>query len=115
MAHRPELRHLVFGRLAAEEKLLGEEFRVYEGATFDDTSNGCYSYVPCRPADADDVRFERPVIELPGFVDQNLRMSAGGKPTEPERLRELWERVTDQVLDRGLALGVYAEMPRFGT
>ena len=51
-------------------------YRLYIGATPDDPVEGMFSYVPCRPADADRSGFARPAITLPGLINPNLRMQA---------------------------------------
>lgn len=49
---------------------------VYRGATMAHLVNDTYSFVPCRPFDGDEVRFEGPVIEAEPYINTNLRMRA---------------------------------------
>jgi hypothetical protein len=44
-------------------------FTLYRGARYEAPANGMYSFVPCRRADADNVRFTRPSISLPGYLN----------------------------------------------
>ena len=87
-------------------------WRLYFGVTCANPLQGMYSFFPCRPYDAKSKGFGRPRISLPSVITDNLNQ--GKKLTEKRSLDEmklLWRRVAEQVIEQGLALGVYAEMP----
>ncbi|MDD5556427.1 MAG: hypothetical protein PHN82_04155 [bacterium] len=88
-------------------------YRLYTGATPERPYRGMFSYFPCRPFREGDPRgFARPVIRLPGIVDDELRGWQRMNPQEDiESVVKLWHEVTRQVLKQGLSLGVRAEMP----
>jgi hypothetical protein len=72
-----------------------------------------FSYFPCAPFREGAVRgFARPVIRLPGVIDDTLKGWQRMNPRERvEEVVPLWREVTRQVLAQGFALGVSAEMP----
>ena len=87
---------------------------LFRGATYEAPINGMYSFVPCRRADADDVRFARPSISLPGCVSPKRWRSAYGAkiPRFAADVREQWEKVRKQVLDAGCLLGLQFSTPQ---
>jgi hypothetical protein len=90
-----------------------ETWRLYFGVSHDKPLQGMYSFFPCRPYEAESKGFARARIALPGVITDNLYQ--GKKYTEQPSLAEmkmLWDEVVAQVQEQGLALGVYAEMPR---
>lgn len=91
-------------------------YRLYTGATHEKPLHGMFSYFPCTPYKGGDARgFARPVIKLPGIVDDTLRGWQRMNPQENiEAVERLWREVTRQVLAQGLALGVGTEMPPVG-
>jgi len=90
--------------------------RLYRGATVDDPFDGMFSFFPCRPAGGN-VGFERPRIELPAeFFNAGLLQGAKGhslnaEPVGAPTLKGLWQSIVEQILDQGLLLGTYAEVP----
>jgi len=88
-------------------------YRLYTGATFEKPIHGMFSYFPCRPYRKEDARgFARPVIKLPGIVDDRLRGWQRMNPQKDiEAVARLWREATRQVVDQGLALGIRADMP----
>jgi hypothetical protein len=89
-----------------------ETWRLYFGVTFEKPLEGMYSFFPCRPYETKCRGFARPRISLPGAITNTLNQ--GKKLTEQsnlDRLKLLWSKVVEQVQERGLVLGVYAEMP----
>jgi hypothetical protein len=90
-------------------------YRLYVGATIDDPLDGMFSFFPCAPA-GDERGFPRPPIVLPGYVNPKSFQAPGGagrsgSAIDPSVVRNLWVSVRDQVLERGLALGVEAKVP----
>ncbi len=92
----------------------GCSYRLYTGATWEKPYGRIFSYFPCRPYREGDRRgFARPVITLPGIVDNELRGWQRMNPQQNvESVAKLWDEVTRQVLAQGLSLGVHAEMPK---
>jgi hypothetical protein len=91
-----------------------DSFTLYRGATYEARINGMYSFVPCRRADADEMRFSRPSISLPGYVNPKSTQSAYGakSPRSAADIQNQWENVRKQVLDAGCLLGVRFSTPR---
>lgn len=90
-----------------------DTWRLYFGATHDDPVNRMYSYFPCLPDKPTSKGFARPRISLPGKITDNLYQ--GKKYSEQpslDAMESLWKKITEQVKQQGLAMGVYAEMPK---
>jgi hypothetical protein len=91
----------------------GAQLRLYSGATRQEPTNGMFSFAPCLPADVGAHGFARPAIRLDDLITPNLKM--GFKSTRglsDREAQQLWERVTDQVVNQDLALGTRFTMPR---
>ena len=89
-------------------------FTLYRGATYEAPVNGMYSFVPCRRADITNVRFPRPYVSLPGYVNPRSAQAPKGakSPRSATEVREQWECVRQQVLDAGCLLGLRFSSPR---
>jgi hypothetical protein len=88
-----------------------ESWRLYFGATYDKPVHGMYSFFPCQPYDASSRGFARPKISLSGTITDNLRQGKRYEQPTLDAMKLLWEKITEQVREQGLALGAYAEMP----
>lgn len=102
-----------YRRLPAEVVGAQDTWRLYFGVNHDNPVQGMYSYFPCEPYDARSKGFVRPKISMTGQITDNLYQ--GKRYSEQANLHAmklLWENVSGQVKQQGLALGVYAEMPR---
>ncbi len=86
---------------------------LYGGATRSEPVSGMYSFVPCRRADSGLMRFARPVIELPGYVNPASKQSPSGalEPRPIEQARRQWLSVWEQVLSSGCLLAVSFPTP----
>lgn len=86
--------------------------RLYRGASYEDgSSDSPFCFFPCLPSD-DSLGFARPTIRIPNVITDNLKQGRKiGPPRTAEEVRELWRSVVTQVIDQGLCLGIYAEMP----
>lgn len=86
---------------------------LYRGATIDDPVDGMYSFVPARRIDHGDPRFARPAICLAGIVNPRSTQSTRGAhvPRPISEVRDHWEHVRDQVLDRDLGIAVRLDTP----
>jgi hypothetical protein len=86
--------------LMTDSDCSGEAFVLYRGATYEAPVEGMYSFVPCRRADRADLRFARPPVSLPGYIDPSSWRGPSGtnKPRSITELRQLWEKVRQQVL-----------------
>ena len=87
-------------------------FRLYEGATPASPVEGMFSFFPCKPYEDSLEGFSRPAIAIDGII--NPRNWRSVKMTSLESLdvaRHLWERIADQAMHHGLALGVHAATP----
>ena len=90
-------------------------FTLYSGATYEAPVNGMYSFVPCRRADCENVRFARPALSLPvEFINPCSWQSPKGAGTalSPHKIRELWTTVRKQVVDAECLIGVHFPTPR---
>jgi hypothetical protein len=86
--------------------------RYYVGATPSSAVSGMYSFAPCRPAAGARSSFARPAISLDGFVSANLRQQArSSDPLAVVDAATAWQRVVEQVVEQGLALGTRFELP----
>jgi hypothetical protein len=86
--------------------------RLYGGATFNNPLDGMYSVFPCLPASQPTVGFARPAIQLPDYITDTL--SQGRRVTELEShdaAYSVWNAVVGQIRDRGLLLGIRADLP----
>jgi hypothetical protein len=94
-------------------KMPGCTYRLYSGAPHSQPYQGMFSYFPCKPWKEADARgFARPVITLPGVIDDSLKGWQRMNPQESiEAVVGLWKEVTRQVLAQGLALGVRTDIP----
>jgi hypothetical protein len=94
-----------------------KEWRLYFGAMYNNPVRGMYSFFPCQPYKTNSRGFARPRISLPGRITGNLnegkkyRDKNHPEQLNPDTMKLLWEKVAKQVIKKGLALGVYAEMP----
>ncbi len=87
---------------------------LYRGATYEDRGDfsGMYSFVPCRRADDDRARFQRPRISLACVNPESWRVPSGASKPVPEHLvREQWLRVREKVLAWGCLQGVWFRTP----
>lgn len=93
-----------------EDKLT---FYLYKGVTFENRhqANGMFSFFPCRPY-SDDVGFKRPAINLDKFVNPNLMMGYKASQVNPDKVKELWESIVDQVVGQKLVLGIQTDFPK---
>jgi hypothetical protein len=87
---------------------------LYRGATYEAPVNGMYSFVPCHRANQASMRFPRPSISLPGYVNPgSARAARGAKDSRSATdVLEQWENVRKQVLDAGCLLGVWFSTPQ---
>ncbi len=97
----------------AVNKTAGCAYRLYRGATWERPLHGMFSYFPCKPWKDGDARgFARPVITLPGIVDDRLR---GWQRMNPQEkigdVERLWKEVARQVAAQGLSFGVKTGVP----
>ncbi|MEI6633045.1 MAG: hypothetical protein WCP22_04405 [Chlamydiota bacterium] len=97
-------------------KMPGCTYRLYYGATRSQPYQGMFSYFPCRPWKEGDARgFARPVITLPGVIDNSLKGWQRMNPQESAgAVVTLWREVARQVLAQGLSLGVRTDIPEEG-
>lgn len=92
-----------------------KQFMLYRGATYEARINGMYSFVPCRRADSEIVRFPRPPVALPlCCVNPSSTQSpnGAGRPRTMAELVDVWEIVREQVLKADCLLGVHFSTPR---
>jgi hypothetical protein len=92
----------------------GKCFTLYRGATYEAPISGMYSFVPCRRADREGVRFSRPSVALPlCYLNPRSTQSpnGAGRPRTVVEVREQWQLVREQVLKADLLLGVHFSTP----
>jgi hypothetical protein len=85
-----------------------QAFTLFRGATLKDHVDGMYSFVPAKPSTTPDVRFARPAITAPGYLNPASKQSPSGalKPLHADEVRQVRTSVRDQVFDAGCVLGV---------
>jgi hypothetical protein len=89
------------------------DLRLYFGATCTNPVDGMFSFFPCLPYASNTNGFARPVIKIEGATRDNLTQGYKLTPnTDVHGSKRLWDEVVKQVLDRGLLLGVFTELPR---
>lgn len=90
-----------------------DKWRLYFGASYDKHVHGMYSYFPCQRFEPSSRGFGRPKISLPGKITGNLNQGEkySGQPNL-DTMKLLWDKVAKRVTQKGLALGVFAEMPK---
>jgi hypothetical protein len=86
-------------------------FRFYSGARIENAINGMYSFFPCIQETNDPMRFERPVIDVPGIVNHALMMGSKGTKMPLSEIEKVWQLVVSQVHNQGLRLGLSAREP----
>ncbi|GLY43201.1 hypothetical protein Amsp01_092240 [Amycolatopsis sp. NBRC 101858] len=89
------------------------QLTLYRGATIDKPIHGMYSFVPARPADHPQPRFQRPAVHLPERINPASRQSTRGarRALPIEDVRRAWMSLRDQVLAQGLVLATYLATP----
>jgi len=89
------------------------ELTFYGGATIDNPVHGMYSFVPARPADHPQPRFQRPAVHLPELINPASRQSTRGsrRALPIEVVRRAWMSLRDQVLRHDLVLATYLATP----
>lgn len=107
------VRAVVLDPLRINSEPPNERFRLYRGKSYQEASDGLFSFVPCRPYADGGAGFPRPALRLHRrWLNPNLAMGAKATPATPAELRELWDRIVEQVADRPrLALGVKLDAP----
>jgi hypothetical protein len=101
------------GSIAAGRRDAHLSLTLYRAATVQDPVEGMFSFVPARRAEAEEPRFARPPIRLPGFINSSSRQSTWGsrRPLPMDTLRDAWEAVRHQVLAADLLLAVRLHTP----
>jgi hypothetical protein len=90
-----------------------ESLRLYFGASYKKPLGDMYSFFPSQPHKDGSKGFARPTIKLPGKVTDNQSQKYKLTPcSNLDDISQLWQEVVEQVRTQGLALGVYAEMPK---
>ena len=100
------------GSLAADDTATAS-LTLFRGATPTKPIDGMFSFVPCRRANENPRRFERPPISLPGIINPTSKQSPSGAKVGrslPER-QEAWSAISDQVRAAGLSLAVHLALP----
>jgi len=88
-----------------------ETWRLYYGVRHSNPLQGMYSFFPCQPYEPESKGFARPIIRLPEIMDSLNQGKKLNKQPNLDKITLLWSKVAEQVRDKHLALGVYAEMP----
>ena len=94
-------------------------YRWYRGATYDKPVDGMFSFFPCLPAERN-TPFARPCIKLGAdYFTPSLAQGVKGcaihaAPLDKSTLMGLWRSIAEQVLGKGLFLGVAATCPTGG-
>lgn len=91
----------------------GPTYSLYWGATPDDPVNGMFSFVPAKLATEPIEPFERPAIHIDiGEKIIKPGMTAGFRRVYPVKSQyETWRLVATKVLDEGLLLGTWFQLP----
>jgi hypothetical protein len=86
-------------------------FKLYTGARIENPINGMYSFFPCIHETNIPMRFERPVIEVPGITNHALMMGEKRTVMSLPEIEMIWQLVASQVKNQGLRLGLSAREP----
>lgn len=90
-----------------------QPFRLYFGATYNNSFDGMFCFFPCLPFDEAEKGFPRPIIKLDRVITDKLLQ---GKKLNPQnsakKIKELWTEVVKQVLGQRLYLGIFTELPK---
>jgi hypothetical protein len=87
-------------------------FTLYYGATYEAPFEGMYSFVPCRRADHDNIRFARPPVALPGDPGKGWLQSPKIEPRSPPEVRQVWNNIRRLICeDRDCLIGVHFDTP----
>lgn len=117
----PIFQGVVLDPLRSDPRWSDLEFTFYRGRTYQETPQGPFSFVPCKPCDdVSGCAFARPVIELTEpppapdrpWLNPSAAMAARCQPASPEQLQRIWHEVAGQVRAEGLALGVHMRTPQ---
>lgn len=90
-----------------------KRYRLYRGATFEDPVHGMFCFVPARLARSASVRFRRPAITLPGFINPASTRGPRGvrHPLPVSRVSDAWSEIRRQVIADGLLTAVHLDTP----
>ena len=87
-------------------------FGLYYGATFDKPVKGMFSFFPTLAHDKHPNGFARPSIHIDDIISDNMTQGFKLNWIEEEgKIQKLWRKVADAVIDAGLELGVWTELP----
>lgn len=97
----------------------GSVFRLYFGATVENSVDGMFSFFPCLPYKENMIQgFERPVIDIPEVINHDNGQGVKFTPNSRSRIegsikanQQYWNQVKQQVENQGLKLGIYTELP----
>jgi hypothetical protein len=103
--------------VATSERDAATQFTLYRSATVDEPVDDMYSFVPAMKADDHCPRFPRPAIHLPELINPLSTETPLGstRPLSVDEVRDAWQSLREQVLDSKLVLGVWFEVPSFGS
>lgn len=93
----------------------GQHCVAYTARMRADGSDQPHSFVPCLPADADEPRFARPLLDpvgpLADLIVPKLAMNAGVREVSEQQAADVWAHVAEVCARAGLAQGVWAAPP----
>jgi len=91
-----------------------QSFRLYFGATYNNSFDGVFSFFPCLPFNKAEKGFARPIIKLEGVITDDLPQGnkLNRQNSTENIIRKLWTEVVKQVLDQRLYLGIFTELPK---
>lgn len=88
--------------------------RLYYGATPQHPVDGMFSFFPCRPYAEGDKGFARPTIRMEGKITDTLTQSRKCTyEANPDKVCSWWKDAVNQVLAKGLHLGVRTRLPPY--
>lgn len=86
--------------------------RLYDGATFEASVEGMFSFFPCLPYEGHPRGFARPTIRIPGVItDRHYQGKKLNRQDQVYDVKRLWDEVVRQVTEQELVLGISASLP----
>jgi len=90
-----------------------QSFRLYFGATYNNSFDGMFCFFPCLPFGQAEKGFARPLIKLEGVIRDDLPQGNKlNRQNSTENIKKLWLAVVEQVLGQKLYLGVFTVLPK---
>lgn len=114
---KPIYQRKALGCLQKECVKSGISYRLYFGVNYKNRVNNMFSFFPCLPFKKAPNGFPRPIIKLNNKITtqkpkQGWKFLLESNETTLGDVKRYWGQVVKEVLDQGLYLGIFTELPR---